>query len=423
MIETAIHVLIGFLAAVLLGMMAMPAVARRAFRLAEARALLLAPLSAAQAQADLDALRGRHAIEILAGERRINAAEHGARLAQIELGQRAREIVDRDVRIAKKSAEIAQQRGEIAALSSELRHRDVEIASRELALHDLTRQRDVSVRKWADAQTLVDEQQHDLERSRSEIASLKTRTAKLASELVEQERAFETASTQATNKIAELTNNLVASRAFSSRLESQIFDLEARHAAVRNEAEGRASELQRLRQRMVEVEHRLTESERTRDEFAVENSRQTTRAAEKEAEALRLRSAHREEVDRFQDRLSGAAARENELAMRIQALIAARVDAEGSMRGTAAERDRLAKELAVLRERLKTAESTTNSLTKGDAALRRAIMRLGQALTDQGPDGRRTADLDSPASRRLRVLAASALEDEDRRPSSLTSPL
>jgi Skp family chaperone for outer membrane proteins len=155
LIETAIHVLIGFLTAVLLGMMAMPAISRRAFRLAEMRVRLLAPLSTSQAQADFDALRGRHAIEILKGERRIQAAEHAAQIASIELGQRASEIANRDARIAEASDEIDRHRSEINALLRELRDRDVEIASREIALFDLTQQRDASARKWADAQNCV----------------------------------------------------------------------------------------------------------------------------------------------------------------------------------------------------------------------------------------------------------------------------
>jgi chromosome segregation ATPase len=425
LIETAIHVLIGFLTAALLGMMAIPAISRRASRLAEARARLLAPLSSSQAQADLDALRGRQAIEILAAERRIEAAEQATRQAQIELGQRARDIVDRETHIAEKSAEITRQRSEIASALIELRNRDVEIASRELVLFDLTRQRDASARKWADAQSTIDEQQRDLEQSGSEIASLKTRTAELAGELIEQERKFEEISALASNKIADLTNTLVATRAVASRLESQVFDIETRHSALRNEAEGRAAELQRTRQRIGDLEPRLAESEKLRDELAAENSRQMTRASEKEAELLRLRSAHREEIERFQDRLSGAAARENELTMRVQALIAARGDAERAMRGAASERDRLAKECTGLRERLAAAEAATNSLTKGDAALRLSIVRLGHAFTIQGPEERGNANMDSPSSRRLRELAGSALEGEgvDRRPSNLTSSL
>ena len=93
MIEQAIFTAVGFLTATLLALAAAPAVARRARRLAEARARLLAPLSEAQAIADRDALRAQHAIEIVRLERRLRAAEEAAAARKVEVGRQLLRLV------------------------------------------------------------------------------------------------------------------------------------------------------------------------------------------------------------------------------------------------------------------------------------------------------------------------------------------
>ena len=115
MVETAIYVLLGALTTALVALLALPAVSRRAFRLAQAKARLTAPLSAAEAQAERDALRGRHAIDLALAERRADKAEERWAEAQIALGERAAEIVGRDATLADKSRDIARLQEALAA--------------------------------------------------------------------------------------------------------------------------------------------------------------------------------------------------------------------------------------------------------------------------------------------------------------------
>ena len=159
MIETAIYLSIGALSAALAFLLAIPAVSRRAHRLAQRRAALAAPLSATEARADRDALRAKHALDVALIERRAASAQTQWAEAQIELGRRAAELVARDSEIDDKRAEIAQRAEERARLSAELRDRDAEISAREVALFDLSGQRDAAERRQAETLERMKERQ------------------------------------------------------------------------------------------------------------------------------------------------------------------------------------------------------------------------------------------------------------------------
>jgi hypothetical protein len=93
LIEQAIFSCIGFLLAALLAVAAAPGITRRARRLAEARARLLAPLTEAQAIAERDALRAQHAVDQLRLEQRLSEVEDLAARRQIEIGRQSSRIV------------------------------------------------------------------------------------------------------------------------------------------------------------------------------------------------------------------------------------------------------------------------------------------------------------------------------------------
>jgi hypothetical protein len=63
LVEQAMFFLAGLLVAGLAGLLALPAFARRALRLSEARARMLAPMSMKEVVAERDLLRAEHAVE------------------------------------------------------------------------------------------------------------------------------------------------------------------------------------------------------------------------------------------------------------------------------------------------------------------------------------------------------------------------
>jgi chromosome segregation ATPase len=310
LVETAIYVLLGALTTALLALIALPAVSRRAFRLAENRTRLTAPLSAAETQADRDALRGRHAIDLALAERRVAKAEDDWAAAQIALGERAADIVRRDTEIAEKAQDIARLREEVAALGREIEVRDAEIAAREVAMHDLAGQRDGAQQRFDEAIARSVERQKRFDELQ---ANLDARIAVLARELGDLRGASDEALAAANARIADLKRNLLYSETNGTRLQEQ-------------------------------------------------------------AAALH-------------DRLADAAMRENELSVRLQALSAARIEAEGAARVARAEREQAATDMSELRERLEAAQARLKTLDESDETLRRAIARLGRDIApDPAPE-------------------------------------
>jgi chromosome segregation ATPase len=239
LIEQAIFAAVGFLTATLLALAAAPAVARRARRLAEARARLLAPLSEAQAIADRDALRAQHAIEIVRLERRLRAAGEAVAARKVELGRQRARLVALEEATTMGVGDLEAARFEANALRGEL-------GTAQSVLAELDAQRRRVEARLDDSETLAEER-------RGEIAALATRLAALEIRLADAERAAERA--------------------------------EAEHG--------------RLRAALADAEARLARSEAAREEAVLENRRQLERVAERAAAAASAEAAT-ERADRDQ---------------------------------------------------------------------------------------------------------------------------
>ena len=230
MIEQAIFTAVGFLTATLLALAAAPAVARRARRLAESRARLLAPLSEAQAIADRDALRGQHAIDIVRLERRLRAAEEAVATRRVEIGRQS-------VRLFALEETAASSVGALEAARWEANELRGELGAAQSVLAELDLQRRRAEAQLEDSETLAEER-------RGEIAGLATRLA---------------------------------------ALEIRLADAENAAAAA---AERSVAEHDRLRAALADAEARLLRSEAAREEAVLENRRQLERVADRD-KALR----------------------------------------------------------------------------------------------------------------------------------------
>jgi chromosome segregation ATPase len=243
LVESAIFFAIGFLVAALLALMAVPAVSRRATRLANARARLQAPLSETQARAERDALRGEHAIEIARVERRLRELEEKSGRGLVELGRRAAEIVHLGEVSARRADEIARQRTEIAGLENETRDLATQLSASLVALHDFERQRDTVQEQLVRAHEQIGELETGAHDSRGEVAGLQTRLSSLEVELAGARRRV----VSHAQAVAALEGELGAARTRASTLEGDIRD--------------RAAETGMLRRRLSEVEPLLARAE------------------------------------------------------------------------------------------------------------------------------------------------------------------
>ena len=225
MIEQAIFTAVGFLTATLLALAAAPAVARRARRLAEARARLLAPLSETQAIADRDALRAQHSIEIVRLERRLRAAEEAAAARKVEVGRQLLRLITLEEATSTGIGDLEAARWEANELRGELG-----AAQSVLAELDLQRRR---------AEAQLDESETRVEERRGEIATLETKVAALEIRLAD----------------AEIAAAATAARAMADR--------------------------ERLTAALADAEAQLARSEAAREEAVLENRRQLERVAER----------------------------------------------------------------------------------------------------------------------------------------------
>ena len=361
MVEQAIFSCVGFLLAALLAVAAAPAISRRARRLAEARARLLAPLSETLAIAERDALRAEHAVERLRFEQRLRAVEDIAARRLIEVGRHATRVLALEDEIA------ALPREAFEAAKREAEELRAELGAAQVELRDLTNQRDLSDAACRAAEARRRDLAAVLDQRRATIAALETRVAALEARLEDSERAAAAAA-----KAAEAER--------------------ARLAAAVGEAEAL-----------------LKRSEEAREAAMLENGRQLTRLAEREAALHETETALRK-AEKARD----------ELDERARSLAAQRATLEGALGAQRAARADLLQE--VDRLRANPAAAPAEGAAPNDRALRSAIARLGRQIARLNGEGpavdAEPAEIAGFERRKSRARVATAGGGEAKRPAT-----
>ncbi len=330
MVESALYFAIGFLCAALLAILALPAVSMRAMRLANARARLQAPLSETQARAERDALRGQHAVETVRLERRVAAAQWDRAVAKADLGRQSRRVVELDDLVRARAVDVDAQAERIEALiasESELR---AENSAREIAMRDLTAQRDRATAADERAQSRVGELETSFERDRVVIASLGTRV---------------------------------------ETMEIELADWRGKYGASAGSASDRVDELL----------ERLRRSEAQRENLTLETARQLRILAEREAALAAAEAVRAHASGKLAALETQSKATESELRRQLQALATSQSAAEGALAAERKARIDRQRENEALRARLDGADSGAQS-TQADAQLRAAIAKLGRDI-------------------------------------------
>lgn len=365
MIEQAIFSCIGFLVAALLALAAAPAISRRARRLAEARARLQAPLTEAQAVAERDALRAQHAVDQVRLEQRLSAVEEVAARRWIELGRQASRIVALEEVCGADAVEIAARREELAALEREARELRGQLGAVQLALRDLTFQRDSSDAGFAAAEARRLALEALADQNRTMMATLETRASALEIRLADSQRAAAAAAKSAEAERARLSAALGERTEAADRFGAALETATAEGARL-------AADLAAARARLGEAEALLSRSEAAREEALLENGRQLARIAERDAAVREAESVKRD------------------LADQLSLLAAAHAIAEGALRVERGGRAESQREVDELRAR--SAEASPGGRSAGDQALRNAIARLGREIAHLSGKARGAAE-------------------------------
>jgi chromosome segregation ATPase len=384
LIEQALTFAIGFLAAALAAVAAAPLLSRRAMRLAVQRARLRAPVSEKQAIADMDALRGEHAVEQARVERRLRLAEEASQTLRAAAGRQAVELIQLRGETTELNGALYDQRAEAEALGGEARALRAAMAAAEIALNDAFAQRNRAEAQKQEAQAHAASLDAEASRRRARLAVMTARVEYLEGRLED----LAASTTAARARADKATASLEAERGRAAALE-------ARLAAASGESQSLADRLARgdgerreHTARFALLEERLRLGERAREEMMIENGRRLATIADLEA-GLAVAKA----------RAAEAHARENAAALRAETLAAAQGVNEGTLKAARADRDALAREIEALRA----------NMTAGDAELRGSIARLGHEMTrlfflHKASDGREGAG-------EARVAAATAPAD------------
>lgn len=393
-------VALGFLSASLLALAALPALARRADRLARKRAEAAFPLSLAEIAADRDHLRAELAVRERAAEQGAERAfaDKAAALQQLgrrdmTIGRLEANLAEREARIAALEETLASLRAELAQTSSDLASKTTALAETSAALegrladlasleHNLAETRAALTGTGADlaarsaeldeqrdlhgrVEALLATRESELDAARSEadqlrVAQVEARTRILvldgkSDELSDRLAATERALAESRELLARTTEERDGERlradAFAARVEQAEAGLAAADARAAAAVQDAGHIGGRLRER----------------DAALASEGEARRAAElalaRSGEALTM---ERERAAREESRMGEAVRQQEE---RLATLHAEIQTLHGSLEQARAERERLHH------------EATRSSRTEAaDKALRDEIVKLGEAL-------------------------------------------
>jgi chromosome segregation ATPase len=404
LIEAAMLVALGFLSASLLALAALPALSRRADRLARRRAEAAFPLSLAEIAADRDHLRAELAVRERALEQKAESGFAAKAGAMSEIGRR-------DMTIGRLETDLSERKQRIEALESELGQRTQDLAqaremlASESAGHQTT-QATLSSRvsdlaaleaQLAETRQSLSGTSADLAARSHELAELRALHEKAGTMLAERDQALSALTSE--HDLQRVA--LVEAGTLRLKLEAGRDDLSARLAAAETA--------------LAEVRTNLAAMKLDRDSERLQADALTTRANEAEA-ALRTADANAiklgAEIARQEAAMNQASAEHAEtlagikaLEGKIEAAAAAEARLKEQMAGEAVahraalrERDEMAEALhaeigtiqgardqaradrAGLKRELAALRKQNGGKAAGEAALRQEIVRLADAL-------------------------------------------
>ncbi|MGX5735178.1 hypothetical protein [Bosea thiooxidans] len=350
MIEAAMLFALGFLCASLLALAAVPALSRRADRLARRRAEAAFPLSLAEIAADRDHLRAELALRMRAVEQEAERGFAAKAGAMQELGQRDMTIGRLERESRERDQRIGALEGELAATRSTLEETRAALEREQAGHAGTTANLDKRVADLA-----------SLEQSLAEArAALKGSGADLIARGEELKRQRETAE-RAEERLAGRERELAASRdAYGALRVSQVED-RTRIMVLQGERDELAA-------RLGAVEDRLSRSEA---ELAKTTQDGEQALAAVQEELVVARAKHQKEVAVVQE---GQRERDRQIEM----LRAELKTLEGALSQGREERERLREEISGLRK-------TGSGEGQDQAALRQEIVRLADRLMSLPP--------------------------------------
>jgi hypothetical protein len=336
MIETAMFVAAGFLAASLLALILAPVQWRRAVRLTEQRVRSLTPLSMAEIQADKDRLRAEHAQVLRRVENALEKAKEENALRRAELVRtsemaklRAAEALTSAQTVADFEEEMGELRQNLIHAESSAKNNLAALKKAQRRFSDQSKELEKAREEAREASLMCDEQ-------KVRIAALQTEIASGEEQIRDISNAKKVEPEDTQTMLAEMTEKLREARLRDgelARMKTENERLRGELGLVRAELSAQALEIEALRREKA-VRERAAEKQKARLEAG-----EDAPIAEAEAEI---------ELAGFAERDAQAGARDA-LIEEKQRLVA-EVEALGGELAASRRRDRVENE--ALRERL-----------------------------------------------------------------------
>lgn len=371
LIEAAMLIALGFLCAALLSLALVPALARRADRLARRRAEAAFPLSLAEIAADRDHLRAELAVKMRAAEQQAERGFAAKAEALRDLGRRDMEIAGLKQELDGRAHRIAALEGSLAELQGERDRLEQDLAAERQAHGETTA---------SFAQTTDDlaAREQNLARTAAELADtqaqLEVRSTALAEEQVLRQ-ALEGRLRDTEASLARLSDDHERLRVAQVEDRTRIMVLEGKRDELADALAATGSSLSRAEAELLVLAAERDGQRERGDAFAARIAQAEaglaaadSRASAAAAELQQLRRRHQEEAAAMQDEQRERDARLETLRAELQML-------EGALAQARADGAEARAELAALRK-------TAGSEGGGRLELRREIVRLADSLME-----------------------------------------
>ena len=403
MIESLIFLALGVLLAVLAGLLALPAITQRAWRLSEARARLNAPLTRSEAIAERDQLRAQHAVELHRLELRMVKFEDATAELRAKMGRQTTKIFALEEQQKSNMAMIATQDDRIATLRQREGGLEAEISAHQLL--EVSMRDDIA--RASAAQEKLQERFDSLEtlsdQRRVEVATLQTTASGFGMTIdsLEVDRARLTRSLS--EKTVEAVNLAQALASASRKIDNHSADM------IQNQ-----NELVTTRRRVGELESKFSSSEGARESLLREVARLIELLGERDDAIGQAQKTSQVLRAQLEATVASGKAREDSAELQAQIMTTNLAKLEGALNVARSDRASLQHEL----EQLKSAnfvadDSALKQLRKsdGDRALRKAIAKLGAEVLSLA-DARPAAVLDLRGGSEQEGLDAQSNQNE-----------
>jgi len=341
MVEPIMYLAIGFLAAMLCGLLIMPLVHNRAVRLTTRRLEAATPLSMAEIQADKDQLRAEFAmsarrlemsVEQLKGKTTNQLAELGKKTdainrMKVELTEKTAAIFDLENRETAVKQKLATTENEFAAKTEALAAADRALTDKQAELARLTSELN-------DRTQVAEGRQVELVTVRTQVEELKSRLGLAEQDFTSTQHKLELQRGESTTA----TRDLAEARARVESLNHRVTDLDQQLAIQVHEAELLGNRVDQLETQLLEQTKLLAERD-----FENAQLRQANEATEQTARNLRVEIA------------ANAGGKSSPL---IEQLRAEKASAEEELRLAREERGKLQRDLNTIHQQAESAWAT-----------------------------------------------------------------